>query len=138
MVQFKALSLMIAAIIILNNSKCLNDMNALKANQFDCKRILIFNSTDTIELKKQDYKIYSNSAGYNLSIINTEKLNAIKKIKKPDVEFCINEKRLRAKGNNVFRSSVPEDAEYFFPLNDQGFIFFVKENELTLRKIYKQ
>ena len=135
MAQLRALNLLIVVITIINNSSCDNHMSILTANWCASKEILFSNSTDTVELENKDYKLDSNQAGYDLSVINNEKLSAIKKIKEPIIEFCMNEIKQKAKGNNILSSKVPENADYFFPLNDQGFVFITKVNVLTLRKI---
>ena len=135
---FKALIPVVAAIITLLNVNLNNDMNTNINRGFVCNKILFFNLRDTVELKASDYKLDSNAAGYNLLIFSHKKLEILKKLKNVTIQFCLQKKIMIAKGNNIFRSDIPADAEYFFPVDDEGYIFITRQIEVVLRKTEKK
>ena len=123
MAQFKVLTLLIVAIITLNNS------NIMAQN--------ICSQQDTIFLQCNDFKILANDK-YHLDIefIQENKIKEIAKTKKPIFCFYIEGQKYIAKGNEIIKSSVPENCDYFYPIDEQEKVVLFN-NKLSLIKVIK-
>ena len=52
------------------------------------------------------------------------------------IEFCLNGIRLVAKGNLIYQSSLPEGADYYFIIDDDGIVQLSRsERILYMRKV---
>lgn len=131
MVQFKGLILLIVVIINLNSfTTCVvNEKKSILKNEE------INNKTsDTLFLSSVDYKIILfNDTILDVEITNIKKISLIKKVKYSIIQIEFLQDNLIAKGNDLFNSSVPENCNYFYPL-DNGYILFIN-NRITFRKI---
>lgn len=135
MVQFKALILMVAVIINLNNCNAVEKRkNPIFIN---CdEKIIFYNSTEKIILEKNEYNIINNDkTGFHLVILSNITLNKLVKIINPSVEFCIENKKNIAKGNFIYNSSVPSGTKYFFSIDKNNKAVFFKGNILSFKKI---
>ncbi|MET0462886.1 MAG: hypothetical protein ABW007_07020 [Chitinophagaceae bacterium] len=132
MAVLKVLSLAIAAITSLTNAKsneCFSDSLG------SCEKVLFFTHADTIVLDQTDYQMEDNAAGCELTITNKEKLSLVKELKNPAMSFCRKGERRKAKGNDIFSSSIPNEANYFFPLDKKGYIYIERKNVVNLKEI---
>jgi len=96
---------------------------------------MFYNNIDTIILKKNDYSIKQNSAGFDLAILKADKLKRIISLDNPSVTFNMKGANLTARGIDIFSSVLPKEADYFFSLNKQNRIIFIKENTLQFTVI---
>jgi len=121
MAQFKVSILLIVAITILKNSCVMAQSNC--------------SQQDTISLQCNDFKILAHTE-YHLDIEITQenKIKEIAKAKKPILCFYIENKKYTAKGNELLKSSVPENCDYFYPIDEQGNVVLFK-SKLSLIKI---
>lgn len=126
MAQFKVLSLLIAATISLTN-KC-STMNT----KYNCETIVISNRDKKVELSKADFLLTENISGYELSILNTSILQEANTLESPEIHFCVSGKEVVAKGNPLFNSSVPKDAECFYGLSNKNKIQLSSGNKILL------
>ena len=131
MVQFKGLILLIVVIINLNSfTTCVvNEKKSILKNEE------INNKTsDTLFLSSVDYKIILfNDTILDVGITNIKTISLIKKVKYSIIQIQFLQDNLIAKGNDLFNSFVPENCNYFYPL-DNGYILFIN-NRITFRKI---
>lgn len=135
MAKLQVLILQVVAIIILNNS-CSNAMEQKDSIKTNNKDILTFYSDiKTIKLFKSEYIITTHQSGFELTILSAEKMGLIRNLRNPNIEFYLDNKKNIAKPNNLLRSKVPEGADYFFPINDDGIVIFTRGNVLSVRKI---
>jgi len=134
MAQYKVLRLALVVITTLISLSCLNKEKVNKMN--DCSTVIFFGITDTLTISKSDYKIIKTDFELEIKFNNSEIVEKIKDIKCNKIHFCIDNKVLTAKSNPVYSSKVPEDAEYFFPVNADGSLLNIKEDvTLYMRKI---
>ena len=121
MAQLKVLILLIVVIITLDNSYTIAQSNCLQQ--------------DTIFLQCNDFKILVNDK-YHLDIEITQenKIKKIESIKRPIFCFYIEGKKHIAKGNEILKSSVPDECDCFYTLdiNDNVMLF---KNKLHFIKI---
>ncbi len=110
MVSFKTLILVIVGMISLNNK----DRKSLCQNN---EQIIFYNATDTVALERNEYLMKTNSVGFDLSMLAEIKLKRINNMKNPKVGLSIGGAKFIAVGMDIFSSSMPKNAEYFFPLN---------------------
>jgi hypothetical protein len=111
MAPFKVLILAIVGTISLNNKDCNHHQNN--------GQIVFYNITDTVTLEKNEYLMKVNSVGFDLSMLEEIKLKRINNMKSPQVSFSIGGTRFIAVGMDMLSSSLPKNAEYFFPLNKE-------------------
>ncbi len=130
MVQLKEPLLLLVAIITLN-SMCNID------KEFNCSTISISNAKKKIEFNKEEFRLIGNQSGYELTILNTEKLDTIIDIENPEIRFCGNGKQITAIGNPLFTSSIPKGAECFFGLSNKNKISFSMGNKILLTVVKK-
>jgi hypothetical protein len=134
MVQFKALILVIVAIISLNN----NRVNAIlfdDEKKTDCGYFIFYNSTDTIRVIGNEFEVKTNKTGFDLKIIEANKLSLISMLENPFIEICLLDKRFLAKGIDIFSSHIPEESDYFFPLDKNKHVVLFNKNTLQFKKI---
>ena len=104
MAQFKVSILLIVVIITLKSN--------LMLAQSSCSQ------QDTIFLQCNDFKILVNEKYYlDIEITQENKIKEITKIKRPIFCFYIEKKKYIAKGNELLKSSVPENCDYFYVLD---------------------
>jgi hypothetical protein len=78
-------------------------------------------------MNPEDYKIikqYDDCSMIEMEILNEEifaKLNSEKNI---SLTFWLNNKLYVAEGNEIIKSSVPNNCDYFFPIDSNGNIIF--------------
>ncbi len=128
MAPFKVLILAIVGIISLNNKDCNHHQNN--------GQIVFYNITDTVTLEKNEYSMKVNSVGFDLSMLAEIKLKRINNMKNPQINLSIGGARFIAVGMDMFSSSLPKNAEYFFPLNKEKKVWF-NGNMLQFNKIIK-
>jgi len=94
----------------------------------------ICSQQDTIFLQCNDFKIIVNDK-YHLvfEFIQENKIKAIAKAKKPVFCFYIEDKKYIAKGNDILKSSIPENCDYFYPIDEQDKVVLFN-NKLSLIK----
>lgn len=92
---------------------------------------------DTVFLQCSDFKILANDR-YHLDIefIQENKIKEIAKTKKPIFCFYIEGQKYIAKGNEIIKSSVPENCDYFYPIDEQEKVVLFN-NKLSLIKVIK-
>lgn len=129
MVQLKVLIQVIAVIILLNRREYVQ-----KRDEF--RYVLNKKSiNDTLFLAQKDYKIvYRNVYCLDLKIIDSIKIDSLKKNKNPIIKINLDDSFIVAKGNNIFSSSVPENCDYFYPLDMENKLIMVN-GIINLRKI---
>ncbi|MBO4438709.1 MAG: hypothetical protein J5798_05105 [Spirochaetaceae bacterium] len=91
-----------------------------------------------IKLTFSDYEIVKQNNDYTLiemKIRNEKILNRLKSEKDISLTFKLNNRLYVAKGNEIVKSSVPVDCDYFFPTDDAGNVVFF-DDKLFLYKIY--
>jgi len=132
MVQLKVLIVLTAAIIIQ-----ILDADTLKKAHETCvdSEITFYGKSDTVVLKKKEYRITVNAIGFELMILNKTKLVNIYKLEDPNVKFCLNEKIVVAKGIFVLSSSVPEAVDYFFTFSKDKRILKLINQTMLFRKV---
>lgn len=128
MVQFKVLILIVAGFISINSCDKVRKTSK-------CDEIIFYNSNDKVSIEINEYNLINNKVGFDLVILDSLKLNKLVKIVNPSVEFCVENKKNIAKGNFIFNSSVPLNAQYFFPLDKNNKVYLFKGNVLTFKKI---
>jgi hypothetical protein len=93
---------------------------------------------DTIFLQCNDFKVLVNEKYYlDIEITQDYKIKEIAKIKKPIFCFYIEGQKYIAKGNELLKSSVPENCDYFYPIDEQGNVVLFK-GKLSLIKIHSE
>jgi hypothetical protein len=86
-------------------------------------------------LQYNDFKILVNDKySLNIEIIQESKIKEIAKAKSPIFCFYVESKKYIAKGNELLKSSVPENCDYFYPIDEKDNIILFK-NKLSLVKI---
>jgi hypothetical protein len=93
-----------------------------------------YSQQDTIVLQCNDFRILVNSK-YHLDIefIRENKIKEIANAKNPIFCFYIENQKYIAKGNEILKSSVPANCDYFYPIDEQGKVVLFK-NKLSLIK----
>ena len=121
MAQFKAFILLIVAIIILN-------LSFIMAQNSETQ-------VDTIFLQYNEFNIIVNDK-YNIDIEITQesKIKEIARIEKPIFSFHVDGKEYIAKGNEIFKSSVPENCDCFYVLDIQNKLI-LSDNKLSFIKV---
>ena len=121
MAQLKVSILLIVVIITLNNSSIMAQNSCFKQ--------------DTIFLEHSDFKILANDTFHlDIEITQVKKIKEIIKEKNPIFCFYIQEQKYIAKGNDILQSSVPENCNCFYPIDNEGNVILFK-NKLSLIKI---
>jgi hypothetical protein len=114
----------------------MNKLNSKKdAEEFNINTIeLFYTDYEIIKYDEVKMKFYENRIQKNLElkIINSEKINILKDSLEPIIYLYFNNKKYIAKGLWVLSSSVPEECDYFFAIDDNGKIAFFKDNILSL------
>jgi hypothetical protein len=92
---------------------------------------------DTIFLQCNDFKILANDK-YHLDIEITQesKIKEIAKSKKPIFCIYVERKKYIAKGNEILKSSVPENCDCFYPIDEQDKVVLFN-NKLSFIKVIK-
>lgn len=133
--MFRVLTLAIVVTMSLNSS-CSNAMENKSSAGNSCDSVVrFFSGSKEVVLLKEEYSFNKHQSGYDLHILSDEKLQLIKKLKNASIEFCISSIKTIAKPNHILSSSVPENTNYFFLVNDDEFVFFGKDKIIYLRKI---
>jgi hypothetical protein len=135
MATYKALTLLILVIINQGN-KCESNKETF-ANETTCESIIFYTKGNTLTLKKNEFVMKQNKAGFDININNKEAANSICKLINPTMEFCISNKKNIAIGNDVFSSSVPKGVNYFFPLNKERSPILFQGTKLQVSRISK-
>lgn len=97
-------------------------------------RFTFFDKKDTVYIEPVDYRLLRDSEKVPwISITNIKKLDSIKLLTNPTVEFDIDHTKYKAGGIPEYSSGVPRELDYFFPLI-QGTtnILFSKDNSIAL------
>lgn len=129
MVQLKGL--MVALVIISLNSFC-NTFS--KANRVRNMKHYV-SARDTILLREFEYIIvFKDTNILNIRITDVNALHKIMNVASPILSIELAGKKLIAKGNNVLASSVPEECNYFYPLNSNG-MAIIQDGLISLRKL---
>jgi hypothetical protein len=90
---------------------------------------------NTIFLRNDDFKILRYAKdGLDIEIIQEDKIKEIVKAKKPIFCFYIEGRKYIAKGNDILKSSVPENCDYFYLIKKQGDVLLIK-NKLSFIKV---
>lgn len=95
-------------------------------------------SESFLEIDAEDYEIIKQNNDYiliEMKIRNEKIFNRLKSEKDISLTFKLNNRLYVAKGNEIIKSSVPDDCDYFFPIDDLGNVVFF-DNKLFLYKIY--
>jgi hypothetical protein len=135
METFKA-SILLILVIITQSNKYESNKNTF-ANETTCESIIFYTKGDTLTLKKNEFVMKQNKAGFDININNKEAANSICKLINPTMEFCISNKKGIAIGNDLFSSSVPKGVNYFFPLNKEKFPILIQGTILQVSRINK-
>jgi hypothetical protein len=90
---------------------------------------------DKIELYYNEYETiyyieHNVQINFSLKIISKEKLNILKNSINPLLYVNINNKTIIARGFLSVLSQLPEEGNYFFPVDDNGKIEFFEENTI--------
>lgn len=132
MVQFKVLIRLIVVIISLKSLNSCVGNNHKKNIEADTS--IQMKTNDTLFLSTKDYKIIlSNDNTLDIEVTNNQLISLIKNEKYPIIKIEIQEGEKIAKGNNLLCSFVPENCDYFYPLNKE-YVFFVG-NRINFKKI---
>jgi hypothetical protein len=90
---------------------------------------------DTIVLQCNDFKVLVNEKYYlDIEITQEYKIKEIAKIKKPIFCFYIEGQKYIAKGNELLKSSVPENCNCFYVLDIQDKLVLT-DNKLHFIKV---
>ena len=120
MVKFKVL-IIIMGIIIQNNQAC-------KAQSFA--------KTDTIYLNTDNYQIIYDDTTRILDLkISGTMYHHLRKGKDFIILLSYKNNDYILKGNYYYNSSVPENCDFFFPINKRGKIIWFNKNILSLIKV---
>lgn len=122
--QFKVLILVSLAIMSLNSC----NGQQVKSDQNNMLN-------DTILIATQQYKIVSvDSNILDIELVDLSLIEAIKKAVSPILKIDLNGTTIIAKGNNILSSSIPDNCDYFFPLNDEKQVVLYN-NRINCRRI---
>ena len=127
MVQLRVLILLIAATISLSNKDC-------SYHHQNNEQIVFYSITDTVTFEKNEYLMKTNSVGFDVSMSSEIKLKKINNMESPRVSLSIGGAKFIAVGMDMFSSSLPKNAEYFFPLNKEK-IVWINGNVLQFKKV---
>lgn len=126
--QFKVLILVSLAIMSLNSC----NGQQVKSDQ---NNIVNYMLNDTILLTRQQYKIVSVDSNHlDVELIDLSLIEAFKKAVSPILKIDLNGTIIIVKGNNILSSSIPDNCDYFYPLNDEKKVV-LHNNQLNLRKV---
>ena len=90
---------------------------------------------DTIFLQCNEFKILANEKySLDIEIIQERKIQEITKIKRPIFYFYIEDKKYIGKGNEIFKSSVPENCDLFYGLDINNSLI-LHDNKLHFIKV---
>jgi len=90
---------------------------------------------DTVFLQCKDFKVLVNVKYYlDIEILQETKIKEIAKIKKPIFCFHIEGQKYIAKGNELLKSSVPENCNCFYVLDIQNKLILI-DNKLHFIKV---
>ena len=88
-------------------------------------------------MRSEDYKIikqYNDNLMIEMEILNEEIFAQLNSKKSISLTFWLNNKLYVARGNEIIKSSVPDNCDYFFPIDSNGNIIFF-DKILQLYKI---
>ena len=94
--------------------------------------IKIESKSNTIILKKEDFKITENKKYFEVKILNNKKLDSVKSL--VDCTIYFNKEKYVAKGINVKSSIKPVNCDYFFTEDDNKHIM-IRDEVITLLSI---
>ncbi|WP_225872639.1 sialidase family protein [Pedobacter frigoris] len=101
------------------------------------KKFAFYDSKDTVVLQKNEYAIKHNAFGFNLTVINKDKQKKISALDKPNINFTVKGAEATAVGLFVLSAAMPMGHDYFFPLNGNNGVFFIKSNSIEFTRIPK-
>lgn len=127
MALYKVLSPLIAVIITINNTY---DKSLY---QHTSPRLCIFDNQHKYEYCKNDVLLDSVPMIYVLSFPNKTIPDKISTLQNPTIELYLDGKKYIARGTHYLSSSVPDNADLFFGINDKGHIVFAQNQKLFLR-----
>ncbi len=130
MVQFRVLILMTAVIINLSSCITFKQSSSIK----NCKNIVFNDKNKSVTLNEEEYLLIINPSGYDLKVLKNEKIIELKTLIDPLIQFCDTNKESFAKGNNIFSSSLPENTDYFYSIDNDKKIIFFAGNLINLKK----
>jgi hypothetical protein len=125
MEQLKALMVVIMVIINLNISK---DEKCFAG-------LMVFDSVNKIEFSESEFTLKLDSENFVIFFENNNKLKKIRDMKNPIIEFCYHNKKYIAKSIFVSNSIPPHGADFMFPVNSSGYVYFNELNGIILSKI---
>lgn len=134
MEQFKVLILLTVAIISLNSITTCAVTNQKEAIMKD--ETMQVQTNDTLFLSSKDYNIILLTDNIlDVEVINKQKISLIKNVKYSIIKIEFQQDNKIAKGNDLLSATIPEDCDYFYPL-DNGYILFIN-NRINFRKEIK-
>ncbi|MEO3406056.1 hypothetical protein AAFN85_19245 [Mucilaginibacter sp. CAU 1740] len=97
-------------------------------------RFTFFDKKATVYLDPVDYKLLRDSEiSPWISITNIKKLDSIKLLTNPAIEFYMDQIKYKAGGIDQYSSAVPQGIDYFFPLtHEKNNILLSKDNSIAL------
>jgi len=131
MVQFKVQILVSLVFTILNSCNAQTKQGVV--NQINNELIM----ADTIIITSLHYRVIESKKGV-LDIEITDKiiLDSIYNLTQPTIKIEIDKAYFIAKGNNFLSSAIPENCDFFYPINNNGKVLMNK-TILNLREISK-
>ena len=135
--------LILAKVVITSEIK--NESSVLQQLPVISKAETKINVNDTTRLTDKDYVIVDNSKiSIGLKITDSLKLKSIYKSKNPVIAIHYKDTLWIAKGNEIFKSSVPPDCDLFYALTSAGFpmlqkgsINFIKKSGMVPLDYYR-
>ena len=138
MVQFKGLTLIIVAIISLKILSCCGGKGIVnkKDEVATAEKGNQMKKNDTLFLSIKDYRIVSvDDNVLDIEVINNQAVSSIRNVKYSIIKIELEEGDRIAKGNDLLSSFIPQQCDYFYPL-DKGYVLVVN-NRINFRKIAK-
>ncbi len=130
----KVLTLVIAAIIAPLNPE-LFDVYTNVVEQCN-QEMYFFEKEGELVLSTTEYSCSENGQELQFHFKNDSLIDELHSFQIRRIEFCLNDIRLVAKGNLIYQSSLPEGADYYFIIDDDGIVQLSRsERILYMRKV---
>lgn len=132
MEQFRGLVLLSLSIMTLNSCSSQNK----NSNTPRTKEVVQNIMNDTILISKAQFEIVNNKIGVlDIKIKEDNLIGIIADSDNPILRIELKGNYVTVKGNNIFSSSVPNECDYFYPLDNDNKVVTKNKRILTLRKI---
>ena len=116
----------IVALMVLFSITCCKTSNSPNYS----KIVLYYNEYEIISYEIISYIEHNRQINFSIKIIGEEKLNILKNSINPLLYMNINNKAIIARGVLSVLSQLPEEGNYFFPVDNNGKIEFFEEDTI--------